>query len=322
MAATRTLAPRVVVRNREAARRILRWAAPVAYGVALGVRVAGSGFSIARDEMLLWIGLGLIAGSITQPRRFLVGIVLEWAPVAAILFAYDLLRGYADGLLFQSHLQFQLRGDEWLFGGQAPSVWLQRHLWGGAGHIRWYDYLSWGVYVTHFFAALFLAAALWLFAHHRFRRYVAMVSLLAVVGFATYALYPAIPPWLAADQGDMAPVERIVPYAWSHIHIFSFDTLFQTGSQYANDVAAMPSLHAAYSMLITLYLWGMTRSRWLRAALAAYPVAMAFALVYTAEHFMIDILAGWLYAVAVFMGVNEVADVWARRRARLPARLR
>jgi membrane-associated phospholipid phosphatase len=142
-----------------------------------------------------------------------------------------------------------------------------------------------------------------------------MVSLLAVVGFATYALYPAVPPWLAAYQGHMPPVDRIVPYAWSNIHVFSFDTLFQTGSQYANDVAAMPSLHSAYSMLITLYLWGMTRSRWLRALLAAYPPAMAFALVYTAEHFVIDVLAGWLYAVAVFMAVNELADTRAERRA-------
>jgi membrane-associated phospholipid phosphatase len=320
---TRTWNPRAAAaRSRIDARAILKWAAPLAYGVALAVRVLGSGFSIARDEMFLWIALGLLAGSITQPRRFLVGIVLEWAPFAAILFAYDLLRGYADGLLFGAHLQFQLNGDEWLFGGEAPSVWLQQHLWHGPADIRWYDYLSWGVYVTHFLATLFLAAALWLFAHHRFRRYVAMVSLLAVVGFATYALYPAVPPWLAAYQGHMPPVDRIVPYAWSNIHVFSFDTLFQTGSQYANDVAAMPSLHSAYSLLITLCLWGMTRSRWLRALLAAYPIAMAFALVYTGEHFMIDILAGWLYAVAVFMGVNELADMWAERRGRSPARLR
>jgi membrane-associated phospholipid phosphatase len=312
--ASRTVASRIAGPRWDTARRILRYGAPLAWAVAIVVRAVDSDLSIARDELFLWIGLGLLAGSITQPRRFLVGIVLEWAPFAAILFAYDLLRGYADGLLFSAHLKLQQGGDEWLFGGHAPTVWLQQKLWHGPDHIRWYDYLSWGVYVTHFLATFVLAALLWLFAHHRFRRYVAMVSLLAIVGFATYALYPAVPPWMASEQGHIAPVTRIVPYAWSHVHVFSFDTLFQTGSQYANDVAAMPSLHAAYSLLLSMCLWGMARRRWQRALLAAYPLAMAFALVYTGEHFFIDVLFGWLYGVAVYMAVNEVADMWAARR--------
>jgi membrane-associated phospholipid phosphatase len=143
-----------------------------------------------------------------------------------------------------------------------------------------------------------------------------MVSLLAVVGFATYVLYPAVPPWMAAQQGHLGPVTRIVPWAWSHIHVFSFDTLFETGSKYANDVAAMPSLHAAYSLLITLFLWRHARRWWWRVPLAAYPPAMAFALVYTGEHFFVDVLVGWLYAVAAFLAVNEVADAWALRRGR------
>jgi membrane-associated phospholipid phosphatase len=118
---------------------------------------------------------------------------------------------------------------------------------------------------------------------------------------------------MASEQGNLGPVTRIVPFAWSHIHVFSFDTLFQTGSQYANDVAAMPSLHAAYSLLLSMYLWGMARRPWQHALLAAYPLAMAFALVYTGEHFFIDVLFGWLYAVGVYVAVNEVADMWGAR---------
>jgi membrane-associated phospholipid phosphatase len=143
-----------------------------------------------------------------------------------------------------------------------------------------------------------------------------MVSVLALAGFATYVLYPAVPPWMAAQQGHLAPVTRIIPWAWSHIRVFSFDTLFETGSKYANDVAAMPSLHAAYSLLVTLYLWRIARRWWWRALLVAYPLAMAFALVYCAEHLFIDVAIGWLYAVAVFAAVNRAADRWALRRER------
>ena len=43
--------------------------------------------------------------------------------------------------------------------------------------------------------------------------------------------------------------------------------------------------------------------------LVAYVLAMAFTLVYTGEHYVADIVIGWLYAAAVVAGV-----AWARRR--------
>jgi membrane-associated phospholipid phosphatase len=41
--------------------------------------------------------------------------------------------------------------------------------------------------------------------------------------------------------------------------------------------------------------------------LAAYPAAMAFALVYAAEHYVVDILLGWIYALIAFCTVSRVA---------------
>ena len=52
----------------------------------------------------------------------------------------------------------------------------------------------------------------------------------------------------------------------------------------------------------------MTRPWW-RVALMAYPVAMGFALVYTGEHYVSDVLAGWLYA-----GIAFAAVTWLFRR--------
>jgi membrane-associated phospholipid phosphatase len=49
--------------------------------------------------------------------------------------------------------------------------------------------------------------------------------------------------------------------------------------------------------------------------LAAYPVAMAFSLVYTGEHYVVDCLAGWAYATATFLVVNWA---FALRRVRAP----
>jgi membrane-associated phospholipid phosphatase len=302
-------------RREPAWRTPLRRGAPIAYGVFIVVEASRGGLPLNTDLLLLWIGGFLLACSITSPRRFLRGVVLAWLPLAAVLFVYDLLRGAADGLVFPARTWPQLRFDETVFGGRAPTVWLQERLWHGAAHLHWWDWLTFGVYVTHFFAALLLAAALWVTAHDRFPRYMVMICVLSLAGFATYALFPAVPPWMAAAHGALPPVTRVVPLVWSHVHVFSFNTLFETGTRYANDVAAMPSLHAAFATLVALTLRGLVRRPWLRALLLLYPLLMGLALVYGGEHYVADVLAGYLYAWLTYAGVNTAADAHAARRA-------
>jgi membrane-associated phospholipid phosphatase len=121
---------------------------------------------------------------------------------------------------------------------------------------------------------------------------------------------------MASELGYLAPTTRSIGVIWGHIPIANFNTLFARGSEYSNQVAAVPSLHAAYTLLIALTLWPFA-PRWGRVLLALYPWAMAFALVYTAEHYFSDILLGWIYCVIGYLVVNKVADrIEARRSAR------
>ena len=296
--------------------RVLRWAVPAAYCLALAVFLWRDGIWFARDRLLMWIVLGLLAFSVTDLRRWARGVLVEWLPFALVLWAYDLLRGMADDLWFSTHYLPQLRVDEWLAGGTAPTVWLQQHLWEGPAQIQWYDYASWFVYVSYFLSTYILAAALWFFAPARFRRYVATVALMAMMGFLTYALVPAAPPWMASQAGHLEPTTRLTGYVWSEIPIAHFNSLFERGSQYANPVAAVPSLHAAYSLLIVMFLWRYAGR--FAPLLALYPLAMAFALVYFAEHYVSDILLGWIYAVFAYWVVSKVADLLEQRRAQEP----
>lgn len=296
--------------------RVLRWAVPAAYCLALAVFLWRDGIWFARDRLLMWIVLGLLAFSVTDLRRWARGVLVEWLPFALVLWAYDLLRGMADDLWFSTHYLPQLRVDEWLAGGTAPTVWLQQHLWEGPAQIQWYDYASWFVYVSYFLSTYILAAALWFFAPARFRRYVATVALMAMMGFLTYALFPAAPPWMASQAGHLEPTTRLTGYVWSEIPIAHFNSLFERGSQYANPVAAVPSLHAAYSLLIVMFLWRYAGR--FAPLLALYPLAMAFALMYFAEHYLSDILLGWIYAVFAYWVVSKVADLLEQRRAQEP----
>jgi membrane-associated phospholipid phosphatase len=95
--------------------------------------------------------------------------------------------------------------------------------------------------------------------------------------------------------------------------------LVEHGYQYANNVAAVPSLHAAFSLLIAITLWP-RKHKWLRPIVALYPLAMAFSLVYAGEHYFSDILLGWIYTVATVFAARAVTRWWTARRAqRIPA---
>jgi hypothetical protein len=295
-------------------RRALRWGGPLVYGVALGLTLWVDGIPLSRDRLLMWILLGLLAFSLTNVSGWARSVVLEWIPFAIILWVYDILRGQADGLLFDAHVLPQLRVDEVMFGGTAPTVFLQEHLWDGFAQIHWYDYATWLVYVSYFVGTYLCAALLWWINRPLFRRYVVMVSALAFMGFTTYALFPAAPPWMASELGALEPTTRSIGVIWGHIPIAHFNTLFDKGTEYANAVAAVPSLHAAYTLLITLVLWRLA-PWWGRVLLALYPWAMAFALVYTAEHYFSDILLGWLYTVVAYVAVNRIAGRLAARRS-------
>ena len=282
----------------------------VAYGVAVGT-IAWSlgGVPASRDLLVPLLAGGIVAGSATSVarlRRVAVALVVDWAPFVLALWLYDLVRGLADGNWIAVHVQPQIRADEVLGFGTVPTVWLQQRLWGGVEDIHWWDYGAWAVYMSYFFVPTLVLAVLWIRDRAAFRRLAAMVVGLALVGCATYVFFPAAPPWWAYRHGALAPVHRIIPTLNTHVPVIAFQPLWETGQQYANDVAAVPSLHGAYTLLVVLFLVRRLRSRW-RHLLWLYPAVMCLVLAYTAEHYVADVLLGWLAAVAVYAAVQRAS---------------
>jgi len=296
-------------------RKAVRVGAPVLWAVLSAVMVATVGVPTSHDLVFAWFGLGMAAFAITDLRRKVPRFVRDWAPFMAVLFVYDRLRGYADGALVQPRELPQIRLEAALFGKPIPTVWLQEHLWHGANHLQWWDYAAWFVYLTHFLGTLIVAAILWTWAQEHFARFATMVCVLALTAFATYVLYPAVPPWMAAQDGAIGEAHRTVKLTWPHVPIAHYGSLFEKGEHYANNVAAMPSLHAGYALLLSLFLWRLL-PKWTRPILVLYPPAMAFTLVYGGEHYVVDCIAGWLYAIATFVSVDWY---FARRESRARA---
>lgn len=287
---------------------------PTAYLIASAAALAKWGVPIAHDWIFIWLVGLMLAFSVGDMKARGWRIFRDWLPIFAALLAYDLLRGIADGNFLAAHFRAPIEIDKVLGFGEIPTLRLQHALY-NAHHLQWYDYVSFGFWFSHFFGTLIAGVAIWLFAYRYFHRFAACIVVLAALGLITYVLFPAAPPWLAADRGVLPPVQRIIEATVAHVPIHRPKALFETGVDYGNKVAAVPSLHAAYTMMITLFLWPKVRRWYWRAALVAYPVGMAFALVYTGEHYLIDILLGWAYAVFTVWIVERLAD---RRSARAP----
>ena len=71
------------------------------------------------------------------------------------------MRGVADGLVFKAREMPQIRAEAFLFGRPVPTVRLQEHLWHGPNDLRWWDYATWFLHLTHFFVTFIAAAAIW-----------------------------------------------------------------------------------------------------------------------------------------------------------------
>ena len=287
---------------------LVRRRAPIVAGyLVLAVVVDASLGSVDRPTVL-WILIGLVALEGAGTDRGIRRVLMDWLPVLIIAAGYDTVRAQAPELLTRAVVQPQLRFDEIVFGGSAPTVQLQRWLAVRAGHVHWWDYLAWVFYLSHFVVTLSVAAVLYVWNRALFRRLAAVVLTVSVAGFITYFIVPAVPPWLASRQGALPPTTRVVHDVWAHLGLPGVAKVFNGDAQLANPVAALPSLHAAWPLLVLLVLWPtMRRGRWV---LVAYNVILCTVLVYGAEHYVSDILLGWLYTIVVFVAWNRY---WARR---------
>jgi hypothetical protein len=283
------------------------WAA-LAASVVVYFLIAGIPWST--NTVLVYVVAGIVVSSLGGGLRW-KQLVLDWLPLLAILTVYALLRGYAAHTLWGPFVTPQVWFDSHVFGGVAPTVQLQRWLFSPGLHF--WDYLCWCCYMSHFFVSFIIMGVLWKRNHAKFGRYVPLFVGLTVAGYITYVLYPAMPPWMAAQTGHLGQVTRIIPLVWDHLHIHSAAVIFTGGNKFDNNVAAMPSLHCAYPMLICLFFWKGSSNR-KRILLAAYPVCMAFTLVYMGEHFVIDIIMGWIYAAATVYFGSKILDRWEMMR--------
>jgi hypothetical protein len=286
----------------------VRRVAIVLYFATLVVWSAHYGIPVQRELVILWTCGALVCVSIGRHPWQIVQLLLDWLPLVLVLVAYDLTRGAADSLGIGVHALPMIDFDKWLFGGHVPTEWLQAHLYDPHALSAWNVGFTL-VYTSYFITPFALAGWLWARDRLAFLRFRRRLVTLALAGLATYIAFPAAPPWLASQEGLLAPLMRTTGKGWEILGVGTA-ALFSEGQAGVNLVAAVPSLHAAFTMLVALTIWPRVRRRRLRPLLLLYPLAMGLTLVACAEHYCFDILLGWVYAGAVLAGWSA----WERVR--------
>ncbi len=130
-------------------------------------------------------------------------------------------------------------------------------------------------------------------------------SLTALAGFY---LYPLAPPRLLPQYGYVDTLLKF--HTWGSL-------ADPNVAEHSNQYAAMPSLHIGWALWCGVVLYLCARRAWVRALGLLYPIATLLVIVGTANHFVIDAVAG----LAVFLVGCAVQYLFSGRSAFVPAPL-
>src|SRR6478736_95703 len=274
--------------------------AAVAFAIALLAQVLTFGLSLTPDRYaLVLLAPALVIG---RGRRFL----LDFVPFVALIVVYEESRGIAHTLHPHPYYAPQLDAEKALFFGHVPSVDLQGWLWTGSLH--WYDQFLSAMTRIHFIVPPTLAFGLWLKRRALFYRFAATLLALSYAGALTFWLFPAAAPWAASERG-------LIPFLASPANVQAATSPLPTdaGPVYrlvdGNPYAAVPSLHGGYSLLVVLFVatlaWPTRWRWWVIVPAAAYPLIQSIAVVYTGNHYVVDLLIGFVYAIGAVYGVHR-----------------
>jgi PAP2 superfamily len=225
-----------------------------------------------------------------------VDVVRQLGLFGAAYLGYSLVRGLVEGktsTAFQ-HARDLIQVERTLHLFVEPSI----QAWASGSHVLM-DFSSW-LYVNAQ-TSITLAALIYLYVRHNgsfyfVRNMFAIAILIALVG---YAVFPTAPPRFLPEWGFIDSVSDLTGMHVSHASA-SMTALF-------NPYAAVPSMHVAFALMIGWPLASLSRTRMASVLWRLYPLLIAFVIVATANHFVLDALLGALAAGASAIGARRLA---------------
>ena len=188
------------------------------------------------------------------------------------------------------HLDLELAGNRWLIGHHTLLL-----------------IASWWYQLAHLTVTLAVLGWCYLRRPDAYRGARNALVLTNVVGLVVFYLYPVMPPRLLPGAGY---VDAVAAAGFGSSH---------AGPVPADQYAAMPSLHLAWAVwTASVGMLLLARYR-VRVLWLLYPVVTATAVVVTANHYVLDVVAGVAVAVVALLASRVQITLRRSRTARTQA---
>ncbi len=236
-------------------------------------------------------------------RRRSDGLPVMWIEVAMILvfyYTYTATRSVAGGSVHNAlavgwdimriqsdlHLDVEFGLNHWLQGVPVLAV------------ACCYYYATLHFIVTP-------SVLVWLY-RKRARHYLAArwtIVCATVIGLIGFILLPTAPPRLLSGAGFVDTMASFHDWGW---WAGNSSAAPKGLGGITNQFAAMPSLHCAWALWCGWNIARLARHRVIRVVGAIYPAATIFVVIATANHYVLDVVGGWL---ALGLGATVAAVV-------------
>ena len=158
-------------------------------------------------------------------------------------------------------------------------------------HFLWVIKVSDIFYTTvHFIMPVVVLVILFRKFPERFLIWRNVMAVMNLVALVIFAVFPVAPPRLLPHAFHFVDTQAVFGGAGS----LDATLMRDAGNLYA----AMPSLHFAWAIWCAWALAPIIKNKWIRRAVIADPIITTFVVIVTANHFWIDVAAGFILFVA------------------------
>lgn len=243
-------------------------------------------------------------------------LALALMPFILFEVCYDWMRLYPNYRVNPVDIEGLFRTEQQLFGITTaegttiiPSEYFSQHHSPLADLLAGICYLCW--------VPLPMAFGLYLFFKGERRHYLhfALCFLFVnLMGFVGYYIHPAAPPWYALEHGfqpDFSTpgnVAGLIRFD-EMVGIPVFQGIYVGNS---NIFAAVPSLHAAYMLITTIYAAMRPNRSWAMViAFALVTIGIWWTAVYSCHHYIVDVILGILTAIVGVVVFERLLMRWS-----------
>ena len=229
-----------------------------------------------------------------QNKRF-KNFFKEWFIFIGLFVIYEFIRGTVDDVSpFYNTTLYWVYDWEMSVFGTLPTQVLQ-NIFPDTQTLLDIGFFFHSIFFYYSFVIAFI---LWTKKEKSFTQYKWRFLSFSFFSALIFFLIPTAPPWFVALERDLE-IKRLLFEStlltqFEHLSIVNYMVN-------SNLVAALPSLHAGWPAFTSIFLIKHFNNRIAHISLIV-PIMISFTIVYTGEHYVLDVLLGWVLAIVFVYG--------------------